>query len=61
MSERGAHFTITCSACNRAYKVQETDIGPWNWQQVDIECPYCKNVHTRKSSGSFKTTKIEND
>ena len=57
MSERGVNFTVTCSVCGEKYKVQEVNTGPWSWQDAEIECPYCKKIYTKKSSGTFKTAK----
>lgn len=61
MSERGVNFTDTCSACGEKYKVQEVDTGPWSWQQQEIECPYCKKVRSKKTSGSFKISKLQDN
>jgi uncharacterized Zn-finger protein len=57
MGKQGVNFTNTCSMCGEMYKVQEVDIGPWSWQPKEIECPYCKKVCTKKSSGSFNTSR----
>ena len=57
MSKLGVHFTETCSMCGEKYTVQEVDVGPWRWQPKEIECPYCKKVSTKKSTGSFKTSR----
>jgi DNA-directed RNA polymerase subunit RPC12/RpoP len=51
-------FTESCSACGNTFKVQEVDTGPWSWQEQEIECPYCKKVRTKKSSGTFKAFKL---
>ncbi len=59
MSERGISFTDTCSLCGEKYKVQEVNTGPWSWKEQDVECPYCKKVRSKKTSGDFKTFKIE--
>lgn len=61
VAERGVHFTDTCSVCGKKYQVQEVNTGPWSWQPQEIECPYCQKVRTKKTSGTFKTTKLEND
>jgi uncharacterized Zn-finger protein len=57
MGKQGVNFTNTCSMCGEMYKVQEVDVGPWSWQPKEIECPYCKKVYTKKSSGSFNTSR----
>lgn len=50
------------SECGKRYSVSE--IGgkmPGTKESEDISCPYCGNVVTRRSNGSFITSKLPND
>lgn len=43
-------------ACRRPYEIAEIGVGaPGAKESEEIQCPYCRNITTRRSTGAFLT------